>query len=168
MTALTTRPTTAAATSTATATATRTAATSTDVRHPRLVDVPSDFRCPEAGRRRATHRFPAATYLCRRVAREERALAQQSLEALDRAASRRVGGLALACTALFAALLVLLGTGRAESGVDVVVLALLAAAMVVAVVALVVVLRRHEREHDVLAERVRMYDARLRELRGRR
>lgn len=151
-----------------TAVTTRPTAIAAAVRHPRLVDAPSDFRCPAVDHSRGTHRFPAATYLCRQVAREERAIAQQALEAVDRRASRRIGALALACTALFAALLVLLGTGQAESGRGVVVLAVLAAAMVLAVIALVVVLRGQEREHDVLAERVRMYDARLRELRTHR
>src|SRR6478672_6821465 len=107
---------------------------------PHLVDVPTDHRLQVRGRRRDTHRFPAATYLCRSVAREERAVAQQALEATDRSASRRIGGLGGGVALLFIA----------------------------AIVALVAVLRSHEREHDVLAERVRMYDARLLELRPRR
>lgn len=151
MTTLTTRPVSAAA-----------------VRAHHLLDAPSDLRCPAAGSGRSTHRFPAATYLCRAVAREERAIAQQALEATDRAASRRVGALALTGSAIFAAVLVLLATGRAEAAPGVVVLALLAAAFVLVVVALVVVLRRHEAEHDALAHRVQMYDARLQELRARR
>ena len=140
----------------------------TAVRHHPLADAPSDLRCPAAGRGHSTHRFPAATYLCRSVAREERAIAQQALEATDRTAARRTGGLALLSAAVFAAMLVLLATGRAESGSGTVVLAVLAAVFVLLVVALVVVLRRHEREHDALAHRVRMYDARLQELRTRR
>jgi len=151
MTTLTTRPASAAA-----------------VRAHHLVDAPSDLRCPAAGNGRSTHRFPAATYLCRAVAREERAIAQRALEATDRTASRRVGALALTGSAIFAAVLVLLATGRAEAAPGVVALALLAGAFVLVVVALVVVLRRHEAEHDTLAHRVQMYDARLRELRARR
>ncbi|MEW1952346.1 hypothetical protein [Terrabacter sp. NPDC080008] len=133
-----------------------------------LADAPSDRRCPGNGGRRATHRFPAATYLCRKVAREERAIAQQALETEDRTTSHSVSALALAGTALFAAVLVLLATGRAESGTGVRVLVAVAAALVVTVVALVAVLRRHEREHDALAHRVRMYDARLQQLRTAR
>ena len=151
-----------------TALTTRPASAPDAVRRPRLVDVPSDFRCRTAADGSSTHRFPAATYLCRNVAREERAIAQQALEAADRTASRRIGGLALVGVGLFAAILVLLATGRAESGPGVLVLALRAAALVLLVVGLVTLLRRHEGEHDALAERVRMYDARLRELRTRR
>lgn len=151
MTTLTTRPASAAA-----------------VRAHHLADAPSDLRCPAAGKGRSMHRFPAATYLCRAVAREERAIAQQALEATDRTASRRVGALALTGSAIFAAVLVLLATGRAEAAPGAVVLALLAAAFVLVVVALVVVLRRHEAEHDALAHRVQMYEARLQELRARR
>ncbi|GAA1504269.1 hypothetical protein GCM10009740_39560 [Terrabacter terrae] len=151
-----------------TAPTTRPASAPDAVRRPRIVDVPSDFRFRTAPDGSSTHRFPAATYLCRNVAREERAIAQQALEAADRTASHRIGGVALVGAALFAAILVLLGTGRAESGSGVLVLALLAAALVLLVVALVTVLRRHEREHDALAGRARMYEARLRELRTRR
>ena len=133
-----------------------------------LVDAPLDLRCPAAGSRRSPHRFPAATYLCRAVAREERSMAAQALEATDRQASRHVGALALTASAVFAAILVLVGTGRSESGPGVTALALLAGGLVLVVVALVVVLRRSEREHDVLAQRVRMYDARLQQLRARR
>jgi hypothetical protein len=135
---------------------------------PHLVDAPSDYRPLIRGRRAGTHRFPAATYLCRSVAREERALAQEALVASDRSASRRIGGLGGAVALLFAAILFLLATGRADSRSGVVVLVALGALTVVAIVALVVVLRSQEREHDLLAERVRMYDARLLELRPRR
>ena len=69
---------------------------------------------------------------------------------------------------LFAAALFLLATGRAETRTGVIALAGLGALAVVTIVALVAVLRSHEREHDILAERVRMYDARLLELRPRR
>ncbi|GAA2745244.1 hypothetical protein GCM10009868_25960 [Terrabacter aerolatus] len=120
------------------------------------------------GRRGDTHRFPAATYLCLSVAREERAIAQESLAAVDRSASRRVGGLGGVVALLFAAALVVLATGRAETRSGVLTLTVLGALTVVTIVALVGVLRSHEREHDALAERVRMYDARLLELRPRR
>jgi len=134
---------------------------------PHLVDAPSDYRPHTRGRRGGTHRFPAATYLCRSVAREERALAQEALVASDRSASRRIGGLGGAVALLFAAILFLLATGRGETRSGVVALVTLGALTVAAIVALVVVLRSQEREHDVLAERVRMYDARLLELRPR-
>ena len=135
---------------------------------PHLVDAPTDYRPLIRGRRGGTHRFPAATYLCRSVAREERALAQEALAASDRSASRRSGGLGGAVALLFAAILFLLATGRGDTRSGVVVLVVLGALTVAAIVALVVVLRSQEREHDLLAERVRMYDARLLELRPRR
>jgi hypothetical protein len=135
---------------------------------PHLVDVPTDYRPHVRGRRGEPHRFPAATYLCRSVAREERALAQDALDAVDRTATRRIGGLGAVVALLFAAALFLLATGRADTRSGVVTLATLGALAVVAIVSLVAVLRSHEREHDVLAERVRMYDARLLELRPRR
>lgn len=135
---------------------------------PHLVDVPTDHRLQARGRRRDTHRFPAATYLCRSVAREERAVAQQALETTDRSASRRIGGLGGVVALLFTAALVVLATGRADTRPGVLALVALGGLLVAAIVALVAVLRSHEREHDVLAERVRMYDARLLELRPRR
>src|SRR4029079_10953144 len=61
--------------------------------HPHLVDAPSDYRPHTRGHRGGTHRFPPAPSLCRSVAREERALAQEALAASDRSASRRIGGL---------------------------------------------------------------------------
>ena|SRR3954447_2842167 len=134
---------------------------------PHLVDVPTDHRLHGRGRRR-THRFPAATYLSRSVAREERAVAQQALEAADRSASRRIGALGGVVALLFTAALVVLATGRADTRSGVLALVALGGLLVVAIVTLVAVLRSHEREHDVLAERVRMYDARLVELRPRR
>jgi hypothetical protein len=133
---------------------------------PHLVDAPTDYRLHVRGHG-GTHRFPAATYLCRAVAREERALAQEALVESDRSASRRIGGLGGAIALLFAAILVLLATGRADTRSGVVALVVLGALKVAAIIALVVVLRRQEREHDILAERVRMYDARLPELRPR-
>jgi hypothetical protein len=145
-----------------------TALTATPAPHPHLVDVPSDYRPHVRGRRGDPHRFPAATYLCRSVAREERAIAQESLSAVDRTASRRISGLGTVVALLFAAALFLLATGRAETRTGVIALAGLGALAVVTIVALVAVLRSHEREHDILAERVRMYDARLLELRPRR
>ena len=119
-------------------------------------------------RRGDPHRFPAATYLCRSVAREERAVAQQALETTDRSASRRIGGLGGVVALLFTAALVVLATGRADTRPGVLALVALGGLLVAAIVALVAVLRSHEREHDVLAERVRMYDSRLLELRPRR
>ena len=135
---------------------------------PHLVDVPMDYRLHGRGRRSDTHRFPAATYLCRSVAREERAIAQEALDATDLSASRRIGGLGAVVAVLFAAALFLVSTGRGETRDGVLTMVAVGGLMVVAIVALVAVLRSHEREHDVLAERVRMYDARLLELRPRR
>ncbi|CAN7176423.1 hypothetical protein LJR027_000266 [Terrabacter sp. LjRoot27] len=135
---------------------------------PHLVDVPMDYRLHGRGRRRDSHRFPAATYLCRSVAREERAIAQEALDATDRSASRRIGGLGGVVALLFVAVLALLATGRADTRAGVLTLVALGGLLVVVIVVLVAVLRSHEREHDVLAERVRMYDARLLELRPRR
>jgi hypothetical protein len=135
---------------------------------PHLVDVPTDHRLRVRGRRSGTHRFPAATYLCRSVAREERAIAQEALDATDRSASRRIGGIGGAVALIFVTVLVVLASGRADTRAGVLTLVALGGLLVVAIVALVAVLRRHEREHDVLAERVRMYDARLVELRPRR
>jgi hypothetical protein len=82
-----------------------------------------------------------------------------------RAASGGIGG---AVALIFVAVLVVLASGRADTRAGVLTLVALGGLLVVAIVALVAVLRRHEREHDVLAERVRMYDARLIELRPRR
>ncbi len=151
-----------------TATPAPTAPSRASAPRPHLVDVPSDYRPHVRGRRGDTHRFPAATYLCRSVAREERDIAQEALTAVDRTASRRIGGLGAVVALLFASALFLLATGRAETPSGVVTLAILGVLVVVTIVALVAVLRSHEREHDVLAERVRMYDARLLELRPRR
>ena len=137
---------------------------------PHTSDGPSDHR-PFAGRpdRGArTHRFPAATYLCREVARDERAFALAELAASGRRASRRVGALAAVVGLAFVAMLVLLSTGRASDPQGVAVLAGVGAVMVLAIIGLVVVLRRHEREYDRLADRVRRYEARLVELRAAR
>jgi hypothetical protein len=133
-----------------------------------LVDAPTDYRRRTRRTGSTTHRFPAATYLCRRVAREERAIAQEALDATDRAASRRIGALGLVMAALFGGVLFMLATGRTTASGGVLTLWVLGGAMVVAIVGLVAVLRRHEREHDTLTERVRMYDARLVELRALR
>jgi hypothetical protein len=133
-------------------------------------DSPWDHR-PFAGRPDPgvrTHRFPAATYLCREVAREERAFALAELAASGRRATRRVGALALVVAAAFAAMLVILSTGRAAGTTGLALLVGLGAVMVLAIVGLVVVLRRHEREYDRLADRVRRYEARLVELRATR
>jgi hypothetical protein len=134
---------------------------------PHRLDLPADHRLRVGGRRR-THRFPAPTYLSRSVAREERAIAQEALEATDRSASRRVGSLGGVVALLFGAALFLLATGRADTPTGGLALVGLGGLVGVAVLTLVGVLRRHEREHDVLTERVRVYDARLRELRPRR
>ncbi len=133
-------------------------------------DTPSDHRPfvgrPDPGAR--THRFPAATYLCREVARDERAFALAELAASGRRASRRVGALCVVVGLAFVAMLVLLATGRASDTVGVALLAGSGAVMVIAIVGLVAVLRRHEREYDRLADRVRRYEARLVELRAAR
>ena len=137
---------------------------------PHTSDSPWDHR-PFAGRPDPgvrTHRFPAATYLCREVARDERAFAMAELAASGRRASRRVGALCLVVGVAFVAMLVLLATGRASSSQGVALLVGIGAVMVVAIVGLVTVLRRHEREYDRLADRVRRYEARLVELRAAR
>ncbi|WP_323095794.1 hypothetical protein [Intrasporangium sp. YIM S08009] len=133
-------------------------------------DTPSDHRPfvgrPDPGVR--THRFPAATYLCREVARDERAFALAELAASGRRTSRRVGALCVVVGAAFVAMLVLLSTGRASDTLGVALLVGIGAVMVIAIVGLVAVLRRHEREYDRLADRVRRYEARLLELRAAR
>ena len=137
---------------------------------PHTSDSPSDHR-PFAGRPDPgvrTHRFPAATYLCREVARDERAFALAELAASGRRATRRVGGLAAVVAVAFVAMLVLLSTGRASETQGGLLLVGIGALMVIAIVGLVVVLRRHEREYDRLADRVRRYEARLVELRAAR
>jgi len=137
---------------------------------PHTSDSPWDHRPfvgrPDPGVR--THRFPAATYLCREVARDERAFAMAELAASGRRASRRVGALCVVVGVAFVAMLVLLSTGRATGTTGVTLLVGLGAVMVIAIVGLVAVLRRHEREYDRLADRVRRYEARLLELRAAR
>ena len=136
---------------------------------PHLVDAPTDYRCRFGlGQGRRVHRFPAATYLDGRVAREERAIALECLEASDRTASRRVAALATLAALLLGSVIGLLVTGRGSSGTGLLVLWGLAGATVTVSIALVAVLRRHERERDVLTERVRRYEARLRQLRPAR
>jgi hypothetical protein len=133
-------------------------------------DSPCDHRPiarrPDAGPR--THRFPAATYLGRAAAREERAFALAELAAAGRRAPRRAGALALLVAAAFAVMLVLLSTGRAAGTTGVVTLLGTGTVLVLAVSGLVAALRRHERENDRLAERVRRYESRLLELQAAR
>ncbi|MBC9820573.1 hypothetical protein [Terrabacter sp. MAHUQ-38] len=136
---------------------------------PHLFDSPADYRRRFGlGQGRRVHRFPAATYLDRRVAREERAIALESLETSDRAASRRVAGLGVTGVLLVAGIVGLLVTGRAASGTGLLALWGLGGATVVVSIVLVAVLRGHEREHDALVQRVQLYEARLRQLRPTR
>ena len=136
---------------------------------PHLADSPTDYRRRFGlGQGRRVHRFPAATYLDRGVARAERAVARESLEASDRTASRRVAALAGLVLLLLAGVVGLLLTGRGTGGTGLLVLSGLAGATVVVSVTLVAVLRGHDRERDLLTERVRMYEARLHELRPAR
>ncbi|MGW5241273.1 hypothetical protein ACWEOW_20240 [Monashia sp. NPDC004114] len=118
--------------------------------------------------RKATHRFPAATYLHRTAAREERAYAKGALDATGRSTGRRVGGLFVVVIGAFAGLLILVATGRTTTPIQVMTMWALGAAMTVAVVRLVVLLRRHEHESERLADRVRAYESRLLELRAQR
>jgi len=118
--------------------------------------------------RKATHRFPAATYLHRTVAREERAYAKGALDAAGRATARRVGGLFVVVIGVFAGLLILVATDRTSTPIQVLTMWALGAVMAVAILRLVVLLRQHEREHERLSDRVRAYEARLLELRAQR
>lgn len=136
---------------------------------PRLFDSPADYRRRFGlGQGRQVHRFPAASYLDRGVALEERAIALESLEASDRAASRRLGALGVLGVLLVAGLVVLLVTGRGTSSTGLLALWGLGGATGVVSIVLVAVLRGHERERDALVERVRLYEARLRQLRPAR
>ena len=132
-------------------------------------EAPWDFHSkPGPLSRKATHRFPAATYLHRNVAREERAFAREVLDATDRSANRRIGGLAVVVLGLIAALLFVVATGRTTSSVEILAAFALGGAIVVAVAGIVAVLRRHERDQERLADRVRAYETRLLELRSQR
>jgi hypothetical protein len=140
--------------------------------HPtRLVDAPTDHRRRFGlGEGRRVHRFPAATFLDRPVAREELAVARDALEASDRAASRRLAALGTFAALLLAGLVGLLATGHG-TGPGLTGVASLwgcGAGLGVVVLGLVAVLRQHQREHDVLSERVRAYEARLEQLRALR
>ena len=129
---------------------------------PHLVDAPVDHkRRFGLGEGRRVHRFPAATFLDRTVAREERDVARDALEASDRAASRRIAGLGTLAALLFAATIALLATGHGTSGTGLLALWGMGAGIAALVMALVAVLRQHERERDVLTQRVRMYETRL-------
>ena len=143
--------------------------TGSPVPEPSVEETPWDHRMrPRPLSRKATHRFPAATYLHRTVAREERAYAKTTLDATGRSTSRRVGGLFVVVIGVFAGLLILVATGRTTSSTQVLTMWMLGAVMVAASVRLVVLLRRHETEHDRLADRVRAYESRLLELRAQR
>ncbi|GAB3874020.1 hypothetical protein [Terrabacter terrigena] len=140
--------------------------------HPtRLVDAPTDHRRRFGfGEGRRVHRFPAATFLDRPVAREELAVACDALEASDRAASRRLAALGTLAALLLGTLVVLIatghGTGPGLTGTS----ALWGAGAGLAgvVIGLVAVLRQHQREHDALTDRVHRYEARLEQLRALR
>jgi hypothetical protein len=134
------------------------------------IDTPWDYH-PSAGllqHRPKTHRFPAATYLHRTVAREERAFATQLLASSGRFAGRRIGGLSMVVLGLLAALLFLVASGRSTTSTEILVLLGLGATLLVAAVRIVILLRRHDRDHDLLTDRVRAYEGRLLELRAQR
>ena len=134
-----------------------------------LIDAPTDHRRRFGlGEGRRVHRFPAATFLDRAVAREELAVARDALEASDRAASRRLAALGTFTALLLAGLVGLLATGHG-TGPGLTGVASLwgcGAGLGAVVLGLVAVLRQHQREHDVLSDRVRAYEARLEQLRG--
>ncbi|MGO4597526.1 hypothetical protein [Terrabacter sp. 2RAF25] len=135
----------------------------------RLVDAPADHRRRFGlGEGRRVHRFPAATFLDRSVAREELAIARDALTASDRAASRRLAGLGAAAALLLAGLVGLLatghGTGPGLTGSSALWGA--GAGLALSVTGLVAVLRQHQREHDALTERVHLYEARLEQIRA--
>lgn len=135
----------------------------------RLTDAPTDHRRRFGlGEGRRVHRFPAATFLDRPVAREELAIARDALAASDRAASRRLAGLGVLAFLLLGTLVGLLATGHGTGPGPTGTAALWGAgAGLAAVVAgLVAVLRQHQHEHDALTERVRLYEARLEQLRA--
>jgi hypothetical protein len=127
-------------------------------------DTPRDY-VPASG---SAHRFPAATYLSRQAAREERAFALHEIAATGRAASRRIGSVGLLALGLFAAMLYVVTSGRTAEQVGVTALWALGVASGLAVVGLVVLIVRHDRLHEQLAERVRRYETRLLELRAQR
>ena len=136
-------------------------------------DTPWDHRAatprgPHDPRGRRAHRFPAATYLTRAVAREERTYALQQLATTGRAASRRIGGVAVVIMGLLAAMVALVATGNAASSAGPATLGALGGGTGLAIVALVVLVRRHDRLHARLADRVRRYEGRLLELRAQR
>jgi hypothetical protein len=137
----------------------------------RLADAPTDHRRRFGfGEGRRVHRFPAATFLDRPVAREELGIARDALVACDRAASRRLAGLGVMALLLLVGLVGLLATGHGTGPGPTGAAALwgAGAGLLAAVAALVAVLRQHQREHDALTERVRMYEARLEQLRALR
>ena len=138
---------------------------------PHLIDTPTDHRRRFGlGEGRRVHRFPAATFLDRAVAGEERDVAHEALEASDRAASRRLAGLGTLAAVALAGMLALIATGHGTGPGPTGHLALwgAGATLVAVVLGLVAVLRQHEHERDVLTERVRMYEARLEQLRDLR
>ena len=138
---------------------------------PRLVDAPTDHRRRFGlGEGRRVHRFPAATFLDRAVARDELAVARDALAASDRTASRRLAGLGALAALLLGGMIGLLATGHGTGPGPTGFLALWAAGagLVVVVLGLVAVLRQHQHEHDALTHRALMYEARLEQLRALR
>ncbi|MFM6848282.1 MAG: hypothetical protein ACKOVB_04170 [Terrabacter sp.] len=133
-----------------------------------LVDAPTDHRRRFGlGEGRRVHRFPAATFLDRAVAREELGVARDALRASDRAASRRLATLGSLAVLLVVGLVGLFATGHGTGpGVTgAVSLWGCGASLATVVAGLVAVLRQHQREHDVLTGRIRAYEARLEQLR---
>jgi hypothetical protein len=140
---------------------------------PPLVDAPTDHRRRFGlGEGRQVHRFPAATFLDRAVAREELAVARDALAASDRAASRRLAGLGTLAALLLGAMIGMLatghGTGTGTGATGFLALWGAGAGLVVVVLGLVAVLRQHQHELDTLTKRVHVYEARLEQLRALR
>lgn len=111
-----------------------------------------------------THRFPAPVHLRIDRVREERAYAQQALAASNRRTARRIGAGAVAVLVLLVSLgaVYLAGIGSASDGF--MLLWALEGTVLLAVAVFVWLLRRNGADHDRLAARARLYDARLTEL----
>ena len=111
-----------------------------------------------------THRFPAPVHLRIDRVREERAYIQEALAASNRRTARRIGAGAVAVVVLLVGLgaVYLAGIGSASDGF--MLLWALEGTVLMAVAVFVWLLRRNGADHDRLAARARLYDARLTEL----
>lgn len=124
-----------------------------------LHDAPWDFT-----RRHETHRYPPAVHLRRDIAAQERAHAQQTLNAVNDSASVRVGlagGLALG--SFLAVAVVSLGNDEL-TGAILLKLGVLGALLGLSVTTLAGIVRRHTSTSGQLAARVEIYEARLAEI----